>query len=90
MKSTLLRRLRREAKRNIYPATFNGMIVIIQKDFGDRYFRTEFRGWSVYSTNAENYNESNLAKELKIARNYYIKGKVKALKNQEILNKLNE
>lgn len=90
MKSKLLRRLRRKAKRNIYPATFDNMIVIIKSDFDDRYFRTECRGWSVFSTNAKNYNESNLAEELKIARYYYIKEKVKVLKNVEIINKLNE
>lgn len=90
MKSKLLRRLRREAKRNIYPAMFNDMIVIMRSDFDDRYFRTEYRGWSVFSSNAKNYNESNLEKELNIARYYYIKEKVKALKNREIINKLNE
>lgn len=90
MKSKLLRRLRREAKRNIYPATFDGMLVIVKSDFGDMYFRSGSRGWSAFSTNANNYNESNLAKELKIARYYYIKERVKALKNREIINKLNE
>ena len=90
MKSKLLRRLRREAKRNIYPATFDGMIVILKNDIGDMYLRTWFGGWSVFFGKANNYNESNLAKELKIARYYYIKERVKALKNREIINKLNE
>lgn len=90
MKNKLLRRLRRKAKRNIYPIVYNNKIVIIKSDYDDRYFRTDYIGWSMFFSDAEFYTENNLAKELNIARRYYIEQEIKRMRNQEIISKLEE
>lgn len=88
MKSKLLRRLRRKAKRNVNAEVYNGRIVITQNTTEEIYFRTTHRGWSVHFNFAEIYNTNNLKNELNIARRGYILEIIKIMRNQEIIKKL--
>lgn len=88
MKSKLLRRLRRKAKRNVNAEVYEGRIVITQNTTEAIYFRTTYRSWSEHFNLAEIYNTNNLKNELNIARRGYIIEIIKIMRNKEIIKKL--
>lgn len=88
MKSKLLRRLRRKAKRNVNAEVYEGRIVITQNTTEEIYFRTTDRNWSVNFHFAGIYNTNNLKNELNLARRDYIIEIIKIMRNQEIIKKL--
>lgn len=88
MKSRLLCRLRRKAKRNVNAEIYEGRIVITQNTIEAIYFRTAYGNWSVHFNRAEIYNKNNLKNELNIARRDYIIEIIKTMRNKEIIKKL--